>query len=543
MNRIIGQQLPPGWVQADLSAIAQINPPLDRCIVSDNVPVGFIAMRAVEPEGGGILHPEVSTYGEVKKGYTAFLPGDVIMAKITPCMENGKTCVVPELPGAACFGSTEFNVIRTEAGIDARWVANFLLQHSTRHAAQRQMMGGVGQMRVPPAFMESLKIPVPSNTEQQRILDTLDELLSDLAAGVATLERTQEKLKQYRAAVLKAAVEGALTADWRTEHPDTEPASELLQRILAERRRLWEEAQLRKFSAAGREPPRNWKLKYQEPVPPDTTNLPTLPAGWLWVSAEQLTGFITKGTTPPGNQAPRPVGEVPFIKVQHLSGTGDFHFDESPAFVSRTTHETFLSRSKVIPGDILMNIVGPPLGQVSIVPADYPEWNINQAIAIFRPLGGISQKFIATCLLARPVLSRALLQTKTTAGQVNLTLEVCRSLPIPLPPLQEQQIFVEAAEDQLSLIDHLEADLEAKVISTHALRQSILRHVFSGQLVPQDPKDEPASELLKRIAAARGERALQAAAAMAHNGLGPLLRLLAAAVLDEKWLFGFNSNF
>ena len=84
MSGIIGQQLPPGWVEEKLSAIAQINPPLDRCIVSDDVLVDFIPMRAVDPEGGGILRPEVSTYGEVKKGYTAFLPGDVISQPSAP---------------------------------------------------------------------------------------------------------------------------------------------------------------------------------------------------------------------------------------------------------------------------------------------------------------------------------------------------------------------------------------------------------------------------------------------------------------------------
>jgi type I restriction enzyme S subunit len=225
---------------------------------------------------------------KVKKGYTPFLPGDVIVAKITPCMENGKMCVVPELSGAACFGSTEFHVVRTEDDIDPRWVANFLLQHSTRHAAKRQMMGGVGQMRVPSSFVESLKIPVPPKLEQQRILDTLDELLSDLSAGVATLERVKKKLKHYRAAVLKAAVEGELTADWRAQHHDTEPACELLQRILVERRRRWEEAQIEKFKAAGREPPKDWKARYQEPIAPDTRNLPVLPEGWCWASTAQI---------------------------------------------------------------------------------------------------------------------------------------------------------------------------------------------------------------------------------------------------------------
>jgi type I restriction enzyme S subunit len=160
-----------------------------------------------------------------------------------------------------------------------------------------------------------------------------------------------------------------------------------------------------------------------------------------------------------------------------------------------------------------MNIVGPPLGQVSIVPAEFPEWNINQAIAIFRPIIGVSNRFMAACLLSWPVLMMALRRTKTTAGQVNLTLEVCRDLAIPLPSPEEQAAIVEAIEDQLSVIDHLETELEAELKLSQGLRQAILRHAFTGQLVPQEPSDAPASELLKRIAAERQARTHTAAAA------------------------------
>ena len=132
-----------------------------------------------------------------------------------------------------------------------------------------------------------LPVPVAPSAEQYRIADALDELFSDLDAGVAALERVREKLKLYRASVLKAAVEGALTAEWRAQHPYTEPASELLKRILTERRRRWEEDQLAKFKAKGQEPPKNWKAKYKEPVAPDTTNLPPLPEGWCWVTLNE----------------------------------------------------------------------------------------------------------------------------------------------------------------------------------------------------------------------------------------------------------------
>jgi type I restriction enzyme, S subunit len=349
-----------------------------------------------------------------------------------------------------------------------------------------------------------IPLPLPPLAEQTRIADALDELLSGLDAGVAALERAQTKLDLYRASVLRAAVEGALTAEWRQQHLHTDPASELLEYILAERRREWEEDQLRKFEENGQAPPKNWKEKFKEPPPPDSGSLAPLPNGWCWTRMEQLCGFITKGTTPTGADAPAKLGDVPFIKVQHLSELGAFHFSGSPSFVSKHTHERLLSRSKVLPGDVLMNIVGPPLGQVSVVPADFPEWNINQAIAIFSPVKGTSNRLLAFFLRSIPVMAQALKRAKTTAGQVNLTLEICRDLCVPLPPVGEQEAIVEAVEDQLSVIDHLENEIDAKLAAAQALRHSILRHAFTGQLVPQDPNDEPASELLKRIASERG---------------------------------------
>jgi len=504
-----GGELPAEWVRAELPEIARLNPPLDRCLISDSVSVDFVPMRAVEPEGGGLRRPEISAYGTVKKGYTAFLPGDVIMAKITPCMENGKTCVVPDLPGAACFGSTEFHVVRTEPGIDARWIANFLLQHSTRHAAHRQMMGGVGQMRVPAAFLESLKLLVPPHSEQQRILDSLDELLSDLDAGVAGLERVRAKLKHYRAVILKAAVEGAFTAEWRKEHPDTEPAPELLKQILIERRRCWEEVQLQKFKEAGKTPPKDWKEKYKEPVALDASKLPSLPGGWCWTYVDQLrvspiiNGISIRGCqTPPGIAALRlnAMSENGFDYSQRRylplkpSDVDDLWIREGDFFVSRGNGSKKLVGRGTQAQEPNENII-------------FPDLMMRLRFAAFlRKTRWIPLTWGS--LVIRNQIEKA---AKTTAGIWKISQpDLARAL-VPLPPMEEQAHIVEAVEEQLSVIDHLEADLKAKLKTAQALRQSILRQAFQGKLVPQDPTDEPASELLKRIAAEREERARHAA--------------------------------
>ena len=447
MSDAVATTLPSSWASANLSDISAINPPLDRCLVSDDVPTDFVPMRAVEPEGGGLLRPEVSSYGKVKKGFTAFLAGDVIMAKITPCMENGKTCVVPDLPGAACFGSTEFHVFRAENGIGARWIAYFLLQHTTRYAAKRQMAGGVGQMRVPAAFLETLALPVPPTAEQVRILDTLDELLSDLDAGVAALERVRARLKHYRAAVLKAAVEGTLTAEWRRHHPATETADALLTRLLAERRRRWEEAQLLKFEAAGKAPPKDWKSKYVEPVLPDTAGLPALGTQGRWVSLDQIAaiaGGVTKGQKAAERVSTRDVAYLRVANVQR--GYLDL------AEVKRIrASDADIEALRLIQGDVLFNEGGDrdKLGRGWIW-----EGQIDECIHqnhVFRArmfLEVVRPKIVSWA--GNSYGQKWFMRTgKQSVNLASINLTVLRSFPVPLFPASEQDAIVEAVDEQV----------------------------------------------------------------------------------------------
>jgi type I restriction enzyme S subunit len=503
--------LPTGWVCVPLATIAQINPPLDRCIVNDTVDVNFVPMRAVESEGGGLVRPEVRPYCEVKKGYTAFLSGDVIMAKITPCMENGKTTVVPDLPGLVCFGSTEFHVIRPENGVAARWIARFLVQHELRRNAQRAMTGGVGQMRVPAAFLESVRIPVAPMAEQERIVDTLDELLSDLGAGMAALERVREKLTLYRASLLKAALEGALTVEWRRQHPQIEPASELLKRILTERRRRWEEDQLRRFKEKGRELPKNWKARYKEPTAPDPTQLSKLPEGWCWASLDQvadIAGGVTKGQKLSPQQKTR---VVPYLRVANVQRG---YLDLSEIKEIRAL-EGDINGLRLEIGDILFNEGGDrdKLGRGWIWEGQIEECIHQNHVFRARLLtGDVQPKLVSWC--GNSYGQQWFMRTgRQSVNLACINMTILRSFPVPLPPAAEQEPIVEAVEDQLSIIDHLEADLDAKLGNVQTLRQSILRHAFTGNLVPQNPKDEPASELLKRMAVEREQRAHEAAAA------------------------------
>ena len=374
------------------------------------------------------------------------------------------------------------------------------------------MAGGVGQMRVPGEFLRTVRIPVAPSSEQARIAETLDELFSDLDAGVAALEQVRDKLKLYRASVLKAAVEGALTADWRARHPQTEPASELLERILVERRRRWEEGQLRSFEEKGRTPPRNWKAKYKEPVAPETADLPALPDGWCWASWEQV-GVSQNGRSFPSKDYQE--AGVKLLRPGNLHADGRVRWTKkNTRFMSQGYAES-ASSLLVGSGELVINLTAQSLkddflGRVCITSRD-DLCLLNQRLARLTPIE-ISPSYML-CVFRSFVFRKFVSDLNTGSLIQHMFTRQLDEFIFPLPPLEEQNAIVESVDDQLSVIEHLKVETESKLKDVQGLRQAILRRAFTGRLVPQDPNDEPAAELLKRIAAEREERAREAQSA------------------------------
>ncbi len=236
----------------------------------------------------------------------------------------------------------------------------------------------------------------------------------------------------------------------------------------------------------------------------EDANAVPLPAGWNWMRASDACERVSSGSTPKAVDMFADSGEVPFIKVYNLQFDGGLDFTVKPTFVTRATHEGHLRRSRLVPGDVLMNIVGPPLGKVSVVPDDHPEWNMNQAVAAFRPRPLLRGDFLLYLLMARPVVQPLLRTGKATAGQINLNISACRRLWLPVPPLRVQASLVRRLDAATSTWKATVNQTTAVSTRGDALRRSVLIAAFSGHLVPQNPDDEPASVLLERI---RTERA------------------------------------
>lgn len=203
MSEVLGDVIA-GTQLVRLSEAVEVNPKLDRSLLSDDLDVSFVPMAAVEALSGGIDISTVRKYAEVKKGYTHFRDGDILFAKVTPCMENGKMAIARKLVNGVGFGSTEFHVLRPRAGIDARYIYYFVSSQTFRKEASGHMTGAVGLRRVPSAYLEEQLIPLPGIDEQREIVAELEKQFSRLDEAVANLKRVKANLKRYEKATIES---------------------------------------------------------------------------------------------------------------------------------------------------------------------------------------------------------------------------------------------------------------------------------------------------------------------------------------------------
>ena len=345
-----------------------------------------------------------------------------------------------------------------------------------------------------------IPIPLATRPEQDRIVAEIEKQFTRLDDAVAALKRVQANLKRYRTSVLKAACQGRLVPTEaklaREGGRDYEPASELLKRILAERRAKWEADQLQRMIAAGK-PSKNddWKGRYVPPIEPNILQEPELPEGWIWASLEQVMPVFVDSA----HRTPRygPVG-VPAL------GPRDVVYGRIILTEARLVNEEefAIQTERRIPqvGDIVYSREL-SYGWAAAIPENV-RLCLSQGMCLFRPHHSISGEYILQ-VLNGPVGRAQATNVATGSAHPHINLGDIKSYRIPLPPTAEQSRIVRELEDRLSVIEHVDASVKKHLQNVQALRRSVLEEAFSGKLVPQDPNDEPASVLLERIRAER----------------------------------------
>jgi type I restriction enzyme, S subunit len=482
-----GTDAPEGWALATLADVCNVNPPRPNSdALPADAPVSFVPMPAVDAGLGAITGAKIRPFSRVRKGFTAFANNDVIIAKITPCMENGKAAVARDLPNGVGFGSTEFHVLRSTGSVLPNYIYHFIRQDSFRRAAENEMTGSVGQKRVPVDFINDAEIPLPPLAEQERIVNVLNHVVIDTRSVRNRLGRLSVKLKYFRQAVLVAACSGKLTEDWREKNRSSETSDALLRRILQSRKQLLRD-------------------KCKEPKIPSEP-LEDYQETWTPATLDQLTWLITSGSR--GWARYYSDSGADFIRAENIN-SDRLNISEIAHVKLPTAVEG--SRTRVSLNDLLITITGANVTKSAVVDQQLENAYVSQHVALVRPVDSDTSRFLYLWIVSPLHGRRKLLDDAYGAGKPGLNLDNIREAVVVLPPLQEQHEIVRRVEALFKLAEAIEKRVAAANARAERLTQAILAKAFRGELVPTEAElarregreYEPASVLLERIKAER----------------------------------------
>jgi type I restriction enzyme S subunit len=382
--------------------------------------------------------------------------------------------------------------------LDPKWVKAFL--ESEWFQAPLRLVSRSAQNGFNKAELIPRPVPLPPLNEQRRIGAKLEVLFGRNHRAKESLVAVPALLERFRESVLAAAFRGDLTRDWREKNPDVEPASKLLERIRVERRRRWEEAELEGMRAKRKMPKdERWKEKYRTPSPGKLTTSAHLPRGWVWASLLEL-AFVESGQTPNGiEHALASEGEIPWFRVGDMNLTGNEH-----AMLAGASH---LTRDQTLALGLRIRPVGtiifPKRGgaiatnkkRLLSKPSCY---DLNtMGIVPIEPVGNLLWWWLAQLDLAQ-------IGDGSNIPQINHG--DIEPLLVPVPPLEEQKIIVRRLEAAFVSQERIRSSAVVTARRIAQLDEALLAKAFRGELVPQDPADEPASVLLDRIKSEREKR-------------------------------------
>ena len=417
--------LPLNWQMVKFEEVATFTKKPRGLRYSDYNEIPFVPMNLI-PIATLFSKEFILKSSDTLSSGTYFEPGDILLAKITPSFENGKQCIIQELPTPFGIATTEIIPIREVEGVsDKFYLFYYFLLPDVRALLTKKMKGTTGRLRLGTESLAELEIPLPPLAEQGRIVSKLETLFAQLDAGVDSLKKAHAQLQRYRQSILKAAFEGELTKKWRERHSSESQSVE------------------------------------------DSTGLPK---DW-----ERTTvGCVIKNVSLTGKKLKKKDyqidGELPVID-QGLSFIGGYTNNEKLKVECELPVIVFGDHTKAIKY-VDFGFVGGADGIKVIKPQEmyHPKLFYYFIRAISLPDRGYSRHF-----------------------------QFLEKAQIPIPLLTEQAQIVSEIERHLSVADEIEATIKSELKRAERLRQSILKHAFSGKLVPQDPNDKPATVLLEKI--------------------------------------------
>lgn len=466
--------LPKGWVETTFPHVALFNP---KSSLDDDTEVAFVPMPHVPTNFSDTLRFEKKLWRDVKRGFTHFRNDDVIFAKITPCFENGKAAIVAGLPNSHGAGSTEFYVLRpviVPSALLFYWVktAAFL------KTAEAHMTGTVGQKRVPKTIVESHPLPLPPLNEQKRIVAKLDAIMPRIDSAKKRLEKIPVILKRFRQSVLTAAVTGKLTEKWREEHPDLESAEEMLRRIFRERIN----------AACTPKQKENIESIYAEIESCENVQLPET---WRYSYLNKVCKSFQYGTSAKSDTQ----GKVPVLRMGNLQN-GKIDWSN----LAYTSDDIEIKKYILRKNSVLFNRTNSPelVGKTSIYEGERDAIFAGYLILI-ENLEELDSHYLNYSLNTSYAKEFCYREKTDGVSQSNINAQKLAHFEISLPPLEEQKEIVRQVDKLFALADKVEEHYQKAKAMVDALAQSVLAKAFRGELVPQDPDDEPAEKLLQRI--------------------------------------------
>ena len=339
-----------------------------------------------------------------------------------------------------CVKYVDFSFAQGADGVKVLRPKPFYFPKLFYYAMQSVDIPNLGYRRHFPLF-DKFAIPLPPLDEQQRIVARIESLFAKLDEAKEKAQEVVDGFETRKAAILHKAFSGELTQKWREENGVSLNS--------------WE-----------------------------TTVL------------QDICEKIVCGKTPTEHITKQ--GEVPFLKVYNIVNN-QIDFDTTPQFIPTDIHNSKLKSSVLKPNDVIMNIVGPPLRKVAIIPDTYPEWNMNQAIVRFRPLPTLYYRFLYYALICPETLDDVIAATKGVVGQANISISQSRALTIKVPTWNEQIEVVRILDSLIEKEQQVKETAESVIEQIDTMKKAILARAFRGELGTNDPREESALELLKRV--------------------------------------------